>query len=102
MGFLNKPRPTIDELEEEKDRVVLEEEILTKQAESEERKAVISELKKKYGTGWKKLLGANNSTTLSTLRSFLRTAKQGMEGRTAKEGSTPISRMCSFQGVKKA
>lgn len=102
MPLFKKEEPTMDELEEQRDRAIITEEILTKEAESEERRAVISELKKKYGKGWKKLLGANNLTTLSTLRSFLRTAKKGMEGQTARDSSTPIGRMHSFQGIRKA
>lgn len=102
MSFLPKRKLTLDELEEKKERVTIEEEILTKEAESAEREAVISELRKKYGKGWKKLLGAGKLTDLSTLRSFLKGAKQGMEKHTAREGSTPVSRMCGFQGVKRA
>lgn len=102
MGFLPKKKLTLGELEEEKERATIEEEILTKKASSAEREAVISELKKQYGKGWKKLLGASKWTDLSTLRGFLKNAKQGMEKRVSSEGGTPISRMCSYQGVKKA
>lgn len=103
MGFFGKKEePTMDELENTKERAIITEEILTKEAESEERRAVISELKAKYGKGWKKLLGANNMSTLSTLRSFLRTAKGGMETQTARDSSTPIGRMSGFKGITKA
>lgn len=102
MGLLTKRKPTMDELEEKKERVTIEEEILTKEAESAEREAVISELRKKYGKGWPKLLGASKFTDLSTLRGFLKNAKQGMEKRTSRDGSTPLSKLCGFQGVKKA
>lgn len=100
--FTKERRKTIDELEDEKERATIEEEILTKKAESAEREAVISELKKKYGKGWTRLLGTNNRATLETLRGFLKNAKQGMEGQARRGTDTPVSRMCSFQGVKKA
>ena len=99
MGLLPKKKKTMSELEEEKDRAIIEEEILTKKAESAERKAVIAELEKKYGGGWMKMLGVNKLTDLSTLRSFLKGAKKGLEN---ESGKNPMSKMFSMQGIKRA
>jgi hypothetical protein len=71
-------RKSPEELEEELDRAELESHVVTKRAEIEERKAVISQLKKEYGGGWQKMLGVSKLTDLSTLKSFLHGAKKGM------------------------
>jgi len=78
MGFLNR-RKSIPELEEEKDRLTIEEEVVTKQAQIAEREAIIAQLKKQYGSSWTKVLGVNLSVDTETLRTFLRGAKQGIE-----------------------
>lgn len=67
-----------EELEEELDRAELESHVVTKQAEVAERKAVISQLKKEYGSGWQKILGVSKLTDLSSLKGFLHGAKKGL------------------------
>jgi len=102
MGFLPKRSRTIGELEEDKERVILEEEIMTKKAEIAEREAVIAQLKKKYGKNWASILGTSKFTDLSTLKSFLVSAKKGMEKQASSGASTPIGRMTSFKGLPRA
>jgi len=96
--FMSK-KPTMEELENEKERAIIEEEIMTKRAETAERQAVISELKKKYGGGWMSLLGVNKLTDVSTLRSFLKGSKQGMEKFASQN---KMNKMYTMQGVKRA
>lgn len=104
-----KKKPSIMELEEKRERLTIEEECMTKEAEIEERRAVISELKKRYGSGWAKTLGISKFTDLSTLKSFLMSAKQGIESQARGSGgsprgdtSTPVSRTASFKGITRA
>lgn len=47
-----------------------EKEVAQGQLEVEERKALIAELKRKYGRDWMKILGIKNMVDLSTLRSL--------------------------------
>ena len=101
MGFL-KGRRSIAEMEEEKEYLTVEEECLTKKAEIAEREAVISELRKKYGTGWAKVLGVSKLTDLSTLRSFLRGAKAGLDRQGGSPSKTAVSKMMDFGGMTKA
>ena len=91
---LFKRKKPIAELEEDRERVTIETEILSKEAEKAEREAVISELKSKYGHGWAKVLGINKFASLTTLRSFLVSAKQGMQKEAASTSSS-LSRVNS-------
>lgn len=90
MGFF-KRKPTMSELEDERDRLNIQEESMTKRAEIAEREAVIAQLKKQYGSSWMKTLGVSKFTDLSTLRSFLVSAKQGLEGQ-AKRDISPVQK----------
>lgn len=101
MGISLKRKPTISELEDEKEHLTIEEEVLTKKAEIAEREAVISELKSKYGKNWAKTLGISKFTNLSTLRSFLVSAKRGLE-KQASAGGSPLSKIVSFKGLPRA
>jgi len=102
MAFKVGRRMSIDQLEAEKEHLTVEEEVLTKKAEIAEREAVISELKKKYGHGWAKTLGISRFTDLSTLRSFLVSAKRGLEKQASSGSDTPLSKVFSFKGMPKA
>lgn len=102
MGFLTKKKPTLEELEEERDRAVIEEETYTKKAEIAERKAVISELEKKYGKSWAKRLGISKLTDLTTLRSFLRGTKTGMEKEASRVGDPTLKSLVMPRVVRKA
>lgn len=83
MGFFKKEK-TMDELDSDLERAKIQEEIDTHEANSAERQAVIKELKRKYGSGWQRILGANSNSPLSTLRSFLSSAKQGLKSEAGK------------------
>lgn len=74
-----RKKKSTDELEEERDHLIVEEEVVSKTAEIEEKKAVIKELKSKYGSSWAKTLGISKLTNLTTLRTFLVSAKKGLE-----------------------
>lgn len=95
-------RASLEDLEEKRDRVVVEEEIVTKEAEIAERAAVISELKKRYGRSWAKTLGISKFTDLSTLRSFLVSAKKGLESQSSSGSSMPIGKAFNFESIRKA
>lgn len=97
-----KAKKTIGELEEEGDRLTVESENASKEADIAERKAVVAELKKRYGSNWFKTLGISKWADMSTLRSFLRGAKKGMEQEAGHVSQTPLSRATSFKGVSKA
>jgi len=97
-----RQKPTINELEEEKERLVVTEEIASKHAEIAEREAVIAQLKSQYGRNWAQTLGISKLTDLSTLRSFLKNAKQGLQSQATRDGSMPMGRLYDFKGVPKA
>lgn len=78
MGIF-KREPSLDQLEEKRERVKVEQDIVTGQAAIAERKAVIKQLERTYGGGWMKLLGVRGNADTSTLKSFLSTSKHGME-----------------------
>ena len=102
MGFLNKKK-SMEQLEEESEHLTIESEISSKKADIAEREAVVSELKKKYGSGWAKTLGVSKFTDLHTLRSFLVSAKQGLEKKAGSGFATPISQAAtSFKGLPRA
>lgn len=102
MALNLRKRKSVGELEEERDRLTIEEEVLSKKQEITEREVVIAELKKKYGKGWAKTLGVSKFTDLSTLRSFLVSAKKGLEKQASSGSNTPISKMFSFKGMPRA
>lgn len=103
MGLFKRDKP-VEELDEDLERIKVEDEILTKKAEMAEKEAIISQLKAKYGSGWARILGVNKLTDLTTLRSFLKSTKQGMERATSTSGS-PLSTAlnpANFRGIRKA
>lgn len=102
MGFLSKKKPTLEQLEEERDRAVIEEETYTKKAEIAERQAVISELEKKYGKSWTKRLGISKLTDLVTLRSFLKGTKTSMEGEANKIGGSTLKSLVMPKVIRRA
>lgn len=79
MGFFNRhERKSLGELDLELQEETMKSEISAKRAETAEKEAIIKELKEKYGSGWKKILGVGKLVDLQTLRSFLTNAKSGM------------------------
>lgn len=87
-------KATTEELESELDRVKVEDEVLTHKKDIEEKTAVIAQLKKQYGHNWMQTLGVSKLTDLASLRSFLKSANQGMRGvagRNSMRSTTPDS-----------
>jgi len=83
MGFLdtllNRSEKSIDEYEEDLERVKIQTEIQGARTELTERQALEKELKSKYGPAWKKMLGLKGLISVPTLKSALReeTGKAG-------------------------
>jgi hypothetical protein len=92
MGLFSK-KQTIEELEDERDRSRLKADIAGYQSQEAERQALVKQLKREYGGGWKKLLGVSGRADNSTLRSFLSGAKQGMEKQARPIRENPLRRM---------
>jgi hypothetical protein len=93
MGLFSKKERTAEEIDQSIEMKKLEREEVTTESEIQERKAVISELKSKYGGGWQRILGINGGSPIATLRSFLSGAKKGMFSEASKvsNGSKPLS-----------
>ena len=103
MGLFRKEKP-IGELDEKLERIKVEDEILTKEAEMAEKRAINAQLKKQYGTSWAKILGINKLTDLTTLRGFLKDAKKGM-GKAVRMPQSPLSSAlnpANFSGIWRA
>lgn len=102
MGFFNRREEpkSIGELDAQLERSTLVNEITTKDADTAEKEAVIRELKKQYGPNWAKRLGVGKLTDLTSLKSFLRGARKGLE----KAGSASNSAINpgNFSGMRKA
>ena len=79
MPSLFKREKSLGELDEELDRIKVEDEITTRKAEIAEKEAVIKQLKREYGPGWRKMLNIKSWMDVATLRSFLKGANQGMK-----------------------
>jgi hypothetical protein len=65
-------------LERERNKTVLQEDIQYRTTSIEERRAVEAELKRRHGPDWRRVLGLVGKIDMPTLRSFLGTANQGM------------------------
>ena len=100
MAFNRRHARSEGELEEALERLEVEEEVATKEAEIAEKEAVIAQLKKQHGSDWARILGVNKLTDLSTLRSFLQSAKRSMER--AGSPSYPALHPANMRGIRKA
>ena len=89
MGLFDR-KDSIDELEGRKDRLEIESEVVSKEAEIAEKEAIIAQLKKQYGRNWRSTLGVDR-LDLQTLRTFLKTAKEGLERREVQKGNPFLS-----------
>lgn len=67
-----------DAKEKELEGLEIEVDIADKRKELAEKKAVIAQLRRQYGGDWRKVLGLGASSSISTLKSFLRTANTGL------------------------
>ncbi len=83
MGIFSE-KETTNQLEEKRDRLIIESDIASKEQDITERQVTIKELKRKYGGNWKNILGLKGHIDLSTLQSFLGGMKKGLSkmGRT--------------------
>ena len=87
-----KHKKTTEELEEDLEHVKLEDEALTHTKDMAEKKAVIKQLERDYGPQWKKMLGVSSLTDLSSLRSFLKSANQGMRTMSDRNSASGLSK----------
>ena len=76
MGMFDKSPAQI---EKKIEGLKMEEELVTQEVAVAEKKAVIKQLNREYGSNWSKILGATKLTDLTTLRSFLSGANKGMK-----------------------
>ena len=77
MGLFDRKKSP-EAMEEELEYSKMEAEILTYKSATEERKAVIAQLKKQYGTNWAKRLGISKLLDLQSLKGFLASSKAGL------------------------
>jgi len=80
MGLFGKKKETLEELEDRKEYLTIKEEVLSHEASAAEKEAIIKELKRKYGSDWRSVLGLKGKLDLQTLRSFLGGMKRGLKG----------------------
>jgi len=80
MGLFGKKTKSLEELEDRNELLKVESEVVSREAEVAEKEAVIKELRRKYGSGWKNILGLRGKIDLQTLRSFLGGMKRGLKG----------------------
>lgn len=74
MGLFDGFTKTPERMERKLEGMEVENEVLTKQAEIEEKKAIISQLKAQHGKDWKNILGLKD-LTLQTLRTVFHSGK---------------------------
>lgn len=70
MGLFGKSK-NLDKVHSDLEYYKAESEMLAFKSDAEERRAVIKQLEKEYGPGWKKLLSVTSKENIQTLRSFL-------------------------------
>ena len=75
MGFFGSPSP--EKQEHKLEGLKMTNEVVTKEAEIAEKRAVINDLKKRYGNGWMSIMGVKVIPDIATLRGFLSTAQKG-------------------------
>ena len=85
MGFLdsvlNKKDKDVDDYEEDLEKLKIQTEIQGVKTELQERQALEKELKSKYGSGWKKVLGLKGWVSVPTLKSALKSELSSSTGR---------------------
>jgi len=80
VGLLTKKKPSLEELEEKKEYLAVETEVASQEADLAEKRAIVKELRRKYGSDWRSTLGLKGRLDLQTLRSFLGGMKRGLKG----------------------
>ncbi len=87
---LFRRRPPVEKMEQNIDDLRVQNEEAELQAQLEEKKAIIAELKRKYGPGWRRILGIND-LSLANLRNFARTASVGLRSQAQSFGTSNTS-----------
>jgi len=80
MALFAKKKPSLEELEDRKEYLAVETDVASQEADLAEKKAIVKELQKKYGSNWRSTLGLKGKVDLSTLRSFLGGMNKGLKG----------------------
>ena len=80
MPVFGRPKPTQEQLEVRNESLILEEEVATREASVAEKKAIVKELRSKYGSDWKRTLGLKGRLSFSDLRHALMSMNQGLKG----------------------
>ena len=70
--ILGKEEKSVEDLEEDLEKLKIQTDIQGARTELAERKALERELKSKYGAGWKKILGLKGLISVPTLKSALK------------------------------
>jgi hypothetical protein len=83
--ILGKEEKSVEDLEEDLEKLKIQTDIQGARTELEERKALERELKSKYGSSWKKILGLKGWISVPTLKSALKeqvgTSTRSLRGR---------------------
>lgn len=72
-------KPSLEDLEDQKEYLAVETDVASQEADLAEKRAIVKELKKKYGSGWKNILGLRGKIDLQTLRSILGGMHKGLK-----------------------
>jgi len=80
VGLITGKKPSLEDLEDQKEYLDVKSEVASREAEVAEKEAIVKELKRKYGSGWKNILGLRGRIDLQTLRSVLGGMSKGLKG----------------------
>jgi len=81
MSLFRRSKPSMEELETRNENLILEEEVVSREASVAEKKAIVKELRDKYGSDWKRTLGLKGRLSFSDLRHALMSMNQGLKGK---------------------
>ncbi len=70
--LMGKKETTMEDLEDDLERVGIQSEIAETRAEIAEKETLISEARKRYGKDWKRLLGLRGPFSIESLKSLLK------------------------------
>jgi len=80
MPLFRRDKPSVEVLEETRDRLIVENEVESLSASVAEKKAIVKELRKQYGKNWRATLGLKGMLNISDLRNALGGMKKGLVG----------------------
>ena len=94
---LFQKKPTVADYDTMQDLETAKGQYLSKKRENEELQAGIKELKEKYGSGWRKILGVGSHFGLEDIKVFLSQSKKGLEksGSSTKKQNSMLSPIVS-------